>query len=327
MEAIEVQALGRSFSYYEKAEGLRGSFANLFHRRVLVKQAVREVSFSIPEGATVGFLGPNGAGKTTTLKMLAGIMPPTSGTARVLGHLPWQRRKDFRRQMAIVMGQRSQLWPDLPARETFSLNRAIYELDKHEYRLTLDELVETFGLAKLLPVQVRRLSLGERMKMELVASLLHKPKVLFLDEPTIGLDLLSQRAIRDLVRTLAARWGTTVMLTSHYLSDIEDLCERVILINHGRIVYDGELTGVNATLGDRKTVHLDFSQPMELRELQNEPGFRAAEGLGADFELARSQVRDFCQKALAAWPVGDLTIGEPPLEEGIARIYQANEGE
>lgn len=322
MPVIDVQNLGRTFSYYEKLEGLKGSWANLFGRKTLVKQAVRDVSFTIEAGTTVGFLGPNGAGKTTTLKMLAGIMPPTSGTARVLGHVPWKRHNDFRRQMAIVMGQRSQLWPDLPARETFALNRAIYELDKKEYRRTLDELVETFGLADLLPIQVRRLSLGERMKMELVASLLHKPQVLFLDEPTIGLDLLSQRAIRDLVRTLAARWGTTVMLTSHYLSDIEDLCERVILINHGRIVYDGALTGVNSALADRKTVRLDFSVPVPLADLQREPGFRSVAGLGAEFEVGRSEVRDFCRRALDAWPVADLTIGEPPLEEGIARIYR-----
>jgi len=322
VSAIEVQALSRSFSYYEKPEGLKGSFQNLFARKMLVKQAVREVSFTIEAGSTVGFLGPNGAGKTTTLKMLAGIMPPTLGTASVLGHVPWQRKKEFRRQMAIVMGQRSQLWPDLPARETFALNRAIYELDHAEYRRTLDELVETFGLAELLPVQVRRLSLGERMKMELVASLLHRPKVLFLDEPTIGLDLLSQRAIRDLVRTLAARWGTTVMLTSHYLSDIEDLCERVILINHGKIVYDGALTGVNTALADRKTVKLDFSTPVSLASLQTEPGFRSADGLGAEFEVGRAEVRDFCRRALDTWPVADLTIGEPPLEEGIARIYR-----
>lgn len=325
MPAIEVQSLGRSFTYYEKPEGLKGSFRNLWARKTLVKQAVREVSFTIEAGSTVGFLGPNGAGKTTTLKMLAGIMPPTAGAATVLGHVPWKRAKDFRRQMSIVMGQRSQLWPDLPARETFALNRAIYELDKAEYRRTLDELVETFGLADLLPIQVRRLSLGERMKMELVASLLHKPQVLFLDEPTIGLDLLSQRAIRDLVRTLAARWGTTVMLTSHYLSDIEDLCERVILINHGRIVYDGALAGVNATLADRKSVKLDFSSPVALDSLRAEPGFKSAEGLAAEFEVGRAEVRDFCRRALDTWPVADLTIGEPPLEEGIARIYRQDD--
>jgi len=322
MSAIEVQGLGRSFSFYEKTEGLKGSLSNLFSRKTLVKHAVHDVSFSIEPGTTVGFLGPNGAGKTTTLKMLAGIMPPTSGTATVLGHVPWKRAKDYRRQMAIVMGQRSQLWPDLPAQETFALNRAIYELDKTEFRRTLDELVETFDLAALLAVQVRRLSLGERMKMELVASLLHKPQVLFLDEPTIGLDLLSQRAIRDLVRTLAARWGTTVMLTSHYLSDIEDLCERVILINHGTLVYDGSLNGVNATLADRKTVKLAFATAVNRATLEAEPGFRSCEGLGAEFEVGRSEVRDFCRRALDAWPVADLTIGEPPLEEGIARIYR-----
>jgi ABC-2 type transport system ATP-binding protein len=325
MSAIEVQNLGRQFTYYEKAEGLKGSFANLFARKTLTKQAVRDLSFTIEAGSIVGFLGPNGAGKTTTLKILSGIMPPTTGTARVLGQVPWKRTTEFRRQMAIVMGQRSQLWPDLPARETFALNRAIYDLDRTEYRRTLDELVETFDLADLLSVQVRRLSLGERMKMELVASLLHKPQVLFLDEPTIGLDLLSQRAIRDLVRTLTGRWGTTVMLTSHYLSDIEDLCERVILINHGHQVYDGALVGVNAALAGRKTVRLDFSEPVPRASLETEPGFRRIEGPGAVFEVDRSEVRDFCRRALEAWPVADMTIGEPPLEEGIARLYRAEE--
>jgi len=320
MSAIEVQSLGRQFVYYEKKEGLRGSFANLWARKSLVKQAVDGVTFSIEPGATVGFLGPNGAGKTTTLKMLAGIMPPTSGQARVLGFVPWKRERDYRRQMAIVMGQRSQLWPDLPAQETFGLNRAIYQIDRTEYRRTLDELIETFALQDLVGVQVRRLSLGERMKMEIVASLLHRPRVLFLDEPTIGLDLLSQRTIRDLIRTLAARWGTTVMLTSHYLSDIEDLCERVILINHGRIAYDGPLTGVN-TLAGRKRIRIDFSAPMGVGLVESEPGFRGLRDQGAEFEVDRSEVRDFCRRALDLWPVADLTIEEPPLEDGIARLY------
>jgi len=322
MAIIEVTDLCRNFTYYEKAEGLGGSFRNFLARKTLVKEAVKDVSFSIEEGTTVGFLGPNGAGKTTTLKMLSGIMNPSSGDARVLGHVPWARKKDFRRRIAIVMGQRSQLWPDLPALESFDLNRAIYEIDKAEYKRTLDELVSLFGVAEQLPVQVRRLSLGERMKMEIIAALLHRPAVLFLDEPTIGLDIISQRAIRDLLKGLNGRFGTTVMLTSHYLSDIEDLCERIILINHGSVVYDGALSGVNETLADRKTVRLVLSESVSADSLERYPGFKSLEDSRATFEVARADVRSFSRRALDELPVVDLTIEDMPLEEGIARLYR-----
>jgi ABC-2 type transport system ATP-binding protein len=322
MAIIEVEKLCRDFTYYEKSEGLGGSLKNLFARKTLVKHAVRDVSFSIEEGSTVGFLGPNGAGKTTTLKMLSGIMHPSAGEATVLGHVPWLRKKDFRMQIAIVMGQRSQLWPDLPAIESFDLNRAMYEIDRVAYRNTLDELVALFGIEDQLGVQVRRLSLGERMKMEIVASLLHRPRVLFLDEPTIGLDIISQKAIRDLIKGLNTRFGTTVMLTSHYLSDIEDLCERIILINHGETVYDGPLAGVNATLADRKNVRLMFGSPVEESRLAQYPGFRGMEDLSARFEVERSDVRAFSRRALDELPVVDLTIEEVPLEEGIAQLYR-----
>lgn len=322
MAIIEVDRLTRNFRYYEKQEGLGASLRNLVTRTTLVREAVKGISFSIGEGEVVGFLGPNGAGKTTTLKMLSGIMHPTSGAARVLGHVPWQRKKDLRMQIAIVMGQRSQLWPDLPAVESFELNRAIYEIERTEYSRVLGELVELFDIGGLLPVQVRRLSLGERMKLEIIAALLHRPRVLFLDEPTIGLDLLSQRTIRDLVRTLNQRYRTTVMLTSHYLSDIEDLCERVILINRGTIVYDGPLTGVNATLAERKTVKLVFSAPVAQEVLVQYAGYQGLDGLTASFEVERSAVRAFSRRVLDDLPVVDLTIEEIPLEEGIAALYR-----
>ena len=250
----------------------------------------------------------------------------------MLGHVPWMRKKDFRMRISIVMGQRSQLWPDLPASESFNLNRVIYELDRREYERSLGELVELFGVKDLLSVQVRRLSLGERMKMEITAALLHKPKVLFLDEPTIGLDLLSQRSIRGIVRALNERQGTTVMLTSHYLSDIEELCERVILINRGEIVYDGPLAGINAALAERKIVKLLFSEPLGRAALAPYGGLRAAEGEAggylqeATFDVERSRVRDFSRLVLGELPVADLTIEDVPLEEGIARLYRG-EGE
>jgi len=327
MSIIQLDNLCRNFTYYEKQAGLRGSFKNLFARKMITKEAVKNISFAIDEGKTVGFLGPNGAGKTTTLKMLSGIMHPTSGSAKVLGFTPWQRKKDFRMQIAIVMGQRSQLWSDLPALESFDLNRAIYEIDKVQYKNTLDELVALFGIEQQLPVQVRRLSLGERMKMEIVASLLHRPKVLFLDEPTIGLDIISQQAIRDLLKRLNSKFGTTVMLTSHYLSDIEDLCERIILINHGSVVYDGALSGVNETLAGRKTVRLILSEQPDVRRLSAYDGFREIEGSCARFEIDRAGVRAFSLRALEELPVIDLTIEDAPLEEGIARLYRGEADE
>ena len=327
MPIIEVSRLSRDFSYYEKAEGLSASLRNLVRRKALVRHAVSGVSFSIEKGEVVGFLGPNGAGKTTTLKMLSGIMHPSSGEARVLGFAPWQRKKDFRMRISIVMGQRSQLWPDLPALESFNLNRAIYELDRRDYERSLGELVELFGIRDLLQVQVRRLSLGERMKMEIAAALLHRPEVLFLDEPTIGLDLLSQRAIRETVRSLNEGRGTTVMLTSHYLSDIEELCERAILINRGAIVYDGELAGINASLADRKVVKLQFSEPVVREKVEAYGGLRSLEGLEATFHVDRSAVRDFSRRVLGELPVADLTIEEVPLEEGIARLYRGEGGD
>jgi ABC-2 type transport system ATP-binding protein len=287
-----------------------------------VREAVRGVGFSVERGEVVGFLGPNGAGKTTTLKMLSGIMHPTSGRALVMGYVPWMRKKEFRMRVSIVMGQRSQLWPDLPALETFALNREIYEIERKKYDRTLAELVELFGVGELLGVQVRRLSLGERMRMEIIAALLHEPEVLFLDEPTIGLDILSQRAIRDLVKTLNERLGTTVILTSHYLSDIEELCERVILINSGSIVYDGALSGVNATLAERKVVRLVLSEGVATGSLEAYGGFRGLEGATATFDVARSEVRDFSRRVLGELPIADLTIEEVPLEEGIARLYR-----
>src|SRR6185312_10842108 len=230
MDVIQVEGLTRHFSYFEKQQGLRGSLRALFARKHQIRRAVDGVTFTVREGEVVGFLGPNGAGKTTTLRMLAGIMHPTAGDARVLGHVPWARKKDFRMRIGVVMGQRSQLWPDLPALDTFELNRAIYEIDRRSFARMVDELVTLFGVGGLLSIPVRRLSLGERMKLELTAALLHDPAVLFLDEPTIGLDLLSQRAIRQLIKALNERRRTTVMLTSHHVSDIETLCGRVILI-------------------------------------------------------------------------------------------------
>jgi ABC-type uncharacterized transport system, ATPase component len=256
---IAVKDLAKSFDYYKKETGLRNSVKNLFHREKLVKQAVKGITFEIAEGEIVGFLGPNGAGKTTSLKMLSGILYPTSGSASVLGYTPWERKKVFKKQFSIVMGQKGQLWWDLPASESLLLNKYIYEINDKDFYNTLEELSELLGVRDLMNVQVRRLSLGERMKMELIASLIHRPKVLFLGEPTIGLDIISQKKIRDFLKYFNQQTKTTVILTSHYMNDIEDLCKRVIIINEGALVFDGELKKVNDLFNQKKLITLKLS--------------------------------------------------------------------
>src|SRR6266540_40286 len=254
MPVIEVQGLTKSFRTYKKKPGLAGAFRGLFHREYEMTLAVKEVSFAIEEGELVGFLGPNGAGKTTTLKMLSGLLYPTSGAARVLGYVPWERKDGYRRQFALLLGQKNQLWWDLPARESLELNAKIYGIPKDSFERTVTDMTELLAVKDKLNVMVRELSLGERMKMELIASLLHQPKVLFLDEPTIGLDVVSQKTVREFLRHYNAQRKTTIVLTSHYMADIQALCRRVIIIDHGKTFFDGQLDGVIARFADFKLV-------------------------------------------------------------------------
>src|SRR6185503_6897824 len=254
MPVIEVQRLTKSFRTYKKKPGLTGALKGLFHREHQTTLAVKDVSFAIEEGELVGFLGPNGAGKTTTLKMLAGLLYPTSGAATVLGHTPWDRHDDYRRQFALLLGQKNQLWWDLPARESLELNAKIYGIPEDQFKRTVDELTNLLHVKEKLNVNVRELSLGERMKMELIASLLHQPKVLFLDEPTIGLDVVSQKTVREFLRAHNAKRKTTILLTSHYMADIQELCQRVIIIDHGTIFFDGLLSDVLDRFADFKLI-------------------------------------------------------------------------
>lgn len=320
---IEVDGLSKSFTYHKKELGLKSSIQNLFRREQQTKHAVSDISFSIEEGEVVGFLGPNGAGKTTTLKMLSGILHPTSGSAKVFGYTPWERKNEFKRQFSIVMGQKNQLWWDLPANESLYLNKCIYEVDDAEYARTLGELTELLDVKELLKVQVRRLSLGERMKMELIAALIHKPRILLLDEPTIGLDIISQRKIREFFKYYNRDKKTTIVLTSHYMNDIEELCDRSIIINHGRIVFDGGLNEVNERLGHKKIMKLVLSEPVEEWVLNQVGEVKEFKDTHVKFVFEQSEIKQMSRWVLDHLPVIDFTIEDIPIEEGIALLYQS----
>jgi ABC-2 type transport system ATP-binding protein len=323
---IEVQNLTRIFRTYKKKPGFWGGVKGLFNRTYDETAAAKDVSFSIAEGEFVGFLGPNGAGKTTTLKMLSGLIFPTSGTARVAGFDPTKRENAYRRIFALVLGQKNQLWWDLPAIESFALLRAIYGLPEGEYKQTLDELVLLLGVADKLNVMVRELSLGERMKMELIAALIHRPKVLFLDEPTIGLDVVSQRAVRNFLRDYNRRHRVTIILTSHYMADIKELCERVIVIHKGRKIYDGALDRLESGSDSKKKI---------VRFVPKDAGFgegwrsrfgdttRAEDG-SFTLRVSSEDIVAVAQEVLGAGPVADITIEDVPLEDIIAELFKVS---
>jgi len=319
---ILVNGLSKQYEYYRKEVGLRHSLRNLFRRERLFREAVRGLSFEVEEGEIVGFLGPNGAGKTTTLKMLSGILHPTGGSAQVMGYVPWERKKEFKKQFSVVMGQKNQLWWDLPASESLYLNKCIYEIEDRDYEAFLDELTEMLDVKPLLNVQVRRLSLGERMKFELIAALIHRPKVLFLDEPTIGLDVFSQRKIREFLKQYNQETRTTILLTSHYLTDIQDLCKRSIVINNGDIVFDGSLQRVGELMDDRKIVTLTFSSRVPQNELTFLGSLQEYDGTRAVIRLDKAEIKPYTRRALDVWPVVDMTIEDIPLEESIMAIYR-----
>lgn len=322
MSIIEIDSLSKRFSYYEKKLGLKSSFNNLFFRKKLFKDAVKNISFRVDEGEIVGFLGPNGAGKTTTLKMLAGILFPTSGTAHVSGYIPWERKKQFKMLISIVMGQKSQLWWDLPAIESLYLNKCIYEIDNKTYQDYLDELSEMLDVKHLLNIQVRRLSLGERMKMELIASLIHKPSILFLDEPTIGLDIISQKKIREFLKFYNGQNKTTILLTSHYMKDIEDLCKRSVIINNGEIIFDGALKRVNVFFSSKKIITLQLGKIVEENALKQFGFVKEIDGMTAVFEVERNEVSRISGKMIKSLPVLDFTIEDIPVEEGITLLFE-----
>ena len=322
---ITLSALSKHFKVPVRESGLKASLGSLFKRQYRTVKAVDEITFEINPGEVVGFLGPNGAGKTTTLKMLSGIIHPTHGQAAVLGYTPWERKKAFKMQFAIVMGQKNQLWWDLPANESLFLNKCIYEIDDRTYQSTLAELTEILDVKELLNVQVRRLSLGERMKMELIAALIHKPRLIFLDEPTIGLDIISQKKFRQFFKYYNQEKKATIILTSHYMEDVEDLCKRAIIINQGRIVFDGDLQRVNEVFAQSKIIKLQLSAQVSRQALAAFGTVKEHAEFTATLEVPRQDLKERSKLILDQLPVVDFNIEDIPVEEGIALLYQRQE--
>ncbi len=320
MSGIETQNLTKIYRTYRKEPGLLGAVKGLARRRYEETRAAEGVSFKIEEGEFVGFLGPNGAGKTTVLKMLSGLLNPTSGTARVLGFVPWERRDEMKRQFALLMGQKNALWWDLPARESLELNRVIYGIDRAKFSKIVGGMSELLDVTDKLGVMVRELSLGERMKMELIAALLHTPRVLFLDEPTIGLDVVSQKKVREFLRLYNAENRIITMLTSHYMQDIEELCERVIIIDRGKIFYDGALSAII----DRFATHKMISLVFENRGARDFAPFGEVVEQTPEsvlLKVPRANVAETCRAVLAQHAVRDINVQELPIEEVIRQFF------
>src|SRR5215471_7718970 len=323
MAAIQVTGLTKTFRTYKKQPGFAGAVKGLFRRTYEQTLAVKDVSFTVEPGELVGFLGPNGAGKTTTLKMLAGLLYPTGGSAKVLGYVPWERDDGYRRQFALLLGQKNQLWWDLPARESLELNARIYGIPNDTLERTVAEMTELLAVRDKLNVAVRELSLGERMKMELIASLLHRPKILFLDEPTIGLDVVSQKTVREFLREHNAKQKTTILLTSHYMADIQELCERVIIIDRGAISFDGKLSEVVDRFADFKLITIQLEGAANVSPEQAAKYGETVEQTPGSITLKvkRDRVIPVCKALLDELPVSDIDIQEVPIEDVIRKIF------
>jgi ABC-2 type transport system ATP-binding protein len=317
--AIHIAELSKTYSVPEREAGLKAALKSLVKRQMRAVKAVHGITFEVAPGEVVGFLGPNGAGKTTTLKMLAGLLYPTSGEARVLGHVPSKREKSFLRQITLVMGNRNSLQWDIPALDSFELSRAIYELPHADFERTRDEFIELLELKDLVHKPVRNLSLGERMKMEIVGALLHRPRVLFLDEPTIGLDVTMQKRIRAFIAEYNQRYGATVLLTSHYMADVVALCKRVIVIHHGQILYDGDLSGLVERFSAYKTIGVTLEDgALDLSQYGEVMG---REGGRVTLRVPKAETSRITARLLADLAVNDLTVEDPPIEDVIERVF------
>ncbi len=316
---ISAADLCKTYSVPEREPGLRSSLKSLVRRKTRAVRAVDAITFDIPPGAVVGFLGPNGAGKTTTLKMLSGLLYPTSGTLNVRGYIPSRREKEFLRQITLIMGNRNQLQWDLPALDSFELNRAIYHIPEAEFRSTRDEFIDLLDLRTLLHKPVRNLSLGERMKVEIARSLLHRPRVLFLDEPTIGLDVTMQRRIRTFIAQYNQRYGATVLLTSHYMADVQALCRSVIVIHHGHILFDGTLTHLAERFATYKTINVTLEDSS--LDLSTYGTVIEREGDTIKLRVPKVEAPSVTSRLLSECPIIDLTIEDPLIEDIIERVF------
>ena len=320
MSVIETRGLTKVYRTYKKEGGLRGSLKGLVRRKYDETRAADDITFAIEEGELVGFLGPNGAGKTTVLKMLSGLLNPSAGEARVLGFVPWERSNELKRQFALLMGQKNALWWDLPAQESLELNRAIYGIDRARFKKVVGGLAELLDVQDKMNVMVRELSLGERMKMELISALIHEPRVLFLDEPTIGLDVVSQKRVREFLRGYNREHGVVMMLTSHYMQDIEELCQRVIIIDHGRIFFDGPLSQIIDRFSGFKILSLTFAEVAE-RDFSSAGEVLEQTPVSVRLKVPRAQVTETCRELLQDGQVTDINVQELPVEEVIRQLF------
>ena len=320
MSAIEAKGLTKVYRTYKKEGGLRGSLKGLIRRKYDETRAADDVTFSIEEGELVGFLGPNGAGKTTVLKMLSGLLNPSAGEARVLGFVPWERKNELKRQFALLMGQKNALWWDLPAQESLELNRAIYGIDRGRFKKVVGGLSELLDVQDKMNVMVRELSLGERMKMELISALIHEPRVLFLDEPTIGLDVVSQKRVREFLRLYNQEHKIVTMLTSHYMQDIEELCQRVIIIDHGKIFFDGPLDAIIDRFAVAKIVSLTFEET-KARDFSAFGEVVEQTPVSVQLKVRRAKVTETCRQLLDSCEVTDINVQELPVEEVIRQLF------
>lgn len=326
MSTIQIRGLKKSYRVYQKQEGLLASFRGLFSREYRDVDAVRGIDLDVEEGEFTAFLGPNGAGKTTTLKLLSGVISPTSGEATVMGFTPWERKNEYRRRFALVMGQKNQLWWDLPASESFRLHQQIYRIPPAEFDKTLGELSELLDVGKLLNQPVRELSLGERMKMELTAALLHRPEVLFLDEPTIGLDVVAQHNIQKFLKQYQEERKVTILLTSHYMKDVAALCRRVVIIAQGQIMYDGSLDGIVDRFSGHKVLTLQFGEGGAPNDLARFGDVLEVQDPKVKLRVPRSEIASVLSHMLGSYSVADVSVEDPPLEEVIAEMFtQSNQ--
>ncbi|MBI2196318.1 ATP-binding cassette domain-containing protein [Candidatus Daviesbacteria bacterium] len=323
MSVISVKNLKKYYQVYQKEPGFWGSIQALFLRKYYNIKAVDGISFEIPEGELVGFIGPNGAGKTTTLKVLSGLLYPTSGEVRVLGLKPFERQKQFQANISLIMGQKNQLWWDLPAWDSFILNKEIYEIDEGIFKKNVAKLSEMLGVEDILKIPVRKLSLGQRMKCELIVALLHSPKVLFLDEPTIGLDVVAQKNMRDFIKEYNEEFRATVILTSHYMGDVKELCKRVIIINEGEILYDGSLVSIVNKFAPYKVIKVDFEKEVDVEKLKEFGEIEKYSGNFVEVRIKKGEVFATATKLLSEFDVVDLNIEDPAIEDIVRDIFNA----